>query len=1125
MAVNQQPLQRSITLPTTQVSTGSALSQLSNATSQISDLVTNRINDVLIDKAATQGAADVQEGKQPKNLAFPFTKATKAYNTAVTNTEASRLVNTAQNLINESLVTHKNTATFTRDTPAKFHAELEGIKSGILEQARDENREVIREHIDKLAANASINMLQHSINFDNEQTKFEFQKDITGLLEQRRNAAVEGDLERMVGIDKAIDQTLNDYSVMNNEIKKVSPYLRNDIESHKIVDTAITGYMNAHANGSESFYLKDLAENKQGLPYNVWQDAVKGVVALDQTQKRLSNDVNAIQWAQVQLGITNGSIQNAADIMNYNELSIPQQLTAMRQLDVAQAKELKQNSGLIDAQQNILKGRPTWNGTDVRNKMFKTQIQNFEAQTGQVATLVDMSQSVLGINDFPASGMHRTPIGANVPAFDSVVSQKLTSGDPLQTAQAAMVYNDMVNTKGMPQSLKVTGDALAVASLFDEIKQGGTSPEQAATLAINTVLNASEPEVAARIDRFHKNYENQDSNGVNQLQTKYKQMFGVDPQTFGADQSFKLFSDKFRSYYLSSNSEEAALAAVKHDMLPYGKSKYFDKGFVGQPVPEKEIPITNVAHSFDNQIVTNLQYFINKTNAVREAHPELNIPKVEWADPKQTLTGKETDQERVFKKFTIGDKPRLKIDGHETDVVLMPSASSRLDNGFNYLFGVYDRFNNLSPLRDVTNGADQVARFSPMELSLWSPSVANKKTDDALREVAARVVSQEKQTGDDELKEITDKNPPLLVMLGLSSPDKYREYIDKRQSNTNEGRLNQIVEALKGTPNSEATREAITEATNVGVSDDSDGMLVPGNIDLDNRPVVRDQKDKREYSTVSTATFGIDESGDENGKTVLLPTIVNGKRVSEKEAFNHFKETGEHMGIFSTRAAADKFDEQLHQDKGWIGERNKWPGAEESKNSEPEVEEEEQVGESMVNEVPEIKEPPPKLSDETISMRQVERETDRTDKRESRGKAVKDFKSNIELIFPNVGEKEISKVLSTIDFEKGNLKNQIMKAVNFLSSSNDKPTKPTNDEKLNNNRFNFKVEDIEKASHKNAPLLKKTIEDIRNLEGSVNAKVVSQVQKLYPHLNKQQSKAVVENFYYILNRKKLSEET
>ena len=817
MAVNQQPLSQSITLPTTNVSTGSGFTQLASATSSLSQALTERINDVAISQAATQGEADVQNEAQPERLALPFTKATKAYNQAVSDTEARRMVASAENLINESMVNNKNSASFNRDTPAKFHSEIEGIKSGILEHARDENREKIREALDKMTAHASLNMLQHSIEFDNRQTKFDMQKDISGLLEARRNAAVAGDADRLAGIDAALQASVSDYSTMNAEIARVAPYLIDDINKSKAIDGVLMGYSEALQNKSTAAYLSDLAENKNKLPFNVWQDSVKAVVALDQTEKRLKNDVNAEQVAQVNLGISNGSIQDSSDILNYTELTVPQQLTAMRALDTAQSKAMKQGSELITAQQNILTGRPEFNKSSTRDKMFQNQVQAMEQASGQQATLVDMSKSVLGQNEYPASGMPSTPIGTNVPAFDAVMQGKLTGGDVMATAQAAMVYNDMVNTQDQPNSVNLTGDALAVATLFGTLNQGGTTPEQAAELAINTVLHAKDPEIKERADRFTKTLAHVNPyTGSSPMQAKFKDAFGTAPAVFKSDQAFNVFKDTYRANYLSSNSEEAAMKATTYAMRAWGKSKYFDDGMVGNPVPEKELPITNIGNAFPNQIVANMQGIINQNKAIRVANPDLKIPTIEWANPKQTIKGNESEADKVFTKMTIGSKPRIKIDGHETDVVLMPSAESRLGNRLNYVYGVYDQFNNLHPLKNSTNGADGVYRFAPQELQTWAPTIAQSKSDETLRKAALAVRQQEKAQ---DLKELSQNKPSWQVILGLTRPDEYLQHIASNQND--ETRLNEIIASLKVKSNArsaEETNDTINDADNVGIS-------------------------------------------------------------------------------------------------------------------------------------------------------------------------------------------------------------------------------------------------------------------------------------------------------------------
>lgn len=97
---------------------------------------------------------------------------------------------------------------------------------------------------------------------------------------------------------------------------------------------------------------------------------------------------------------------------------------------------------------------------------------------------------------------------------------------------------------------------------------------------------------------------------------------------------------------------------------------------------------------------------------------------------------------------------------------------------------------------------------------------------------------------------------------------------------------------------------------------DSVRPVAEGNINLENRPKVWNKEGN--YETVKTITSEID------GKTVLLPTIINGKEVSKKEAVEHYRKTGEHLGIFKNEKDADKYDKQLHERMGWLGETNKW---------------------------------------------------------------------------------------------------------------------------------------------------------------------------------------------------------
>jgi hypothetical protein len=83
------------------------------------------------------------------------------------------------------------------------------------------------------------------------------------------------------------------------------------------------------------------------------------------------------------------------------------------------------------------------------------------------------------------------------------------------------------------------------------------------------------------------------------------------------------------------------------------------------------------------------------------------------------------------------------------------------------------------------------------------------------------------------------------------------------------------------------------------------GMVAPGNIDLTKRPVVHNSD-----GTISTVRS---ISIEDDGKTILIPTVVGDKVVSNKEAIEHYRKTGERLGVFDNEQNADAYAESLHE--------------------------------------------------------------------------------------------------------------------------------------------------------------------------------------------------------------------
>src|SRR5262245_51910768 len=83
-------------------------------------------------------------------------------------------------------------------------------------------------------------------------------------------------------------------------------------------------------------------------------------------------------------------------------------------------------------------------------------------------------------------------------------------------------------------------------------------------------------------------------------------------------------------------------------------------------------------------------------------------------------------------------------------------------------------------------------------------------------------------------------------------------------------------------------------------------LIAPGNIDLTNRPIVRNPDGS--YSTVASFSRENDQ-----GQEVLVPQVVGGRMRSQDWAWEHYLRTGQQLGVFRDPRSANLYANLLHQ--------------------------------------------------------------------------------------------------------------------------------------------------------------------------------------------------------------------
>lgn len=852
MAKEQTPMHRSILTPDISVQPTRAFEQMGESAAQLQTTLANKAQELAVDESTREGIRDVEEGRTPKDLAFPFTQATKAYNTAVERTEKGRLAHAANKQINEALINFSNPATFNHETPAQFKAHVNGIIEGTLENARDGYREELRQHLAEQADKASFRMLEHAITYDNKVQENNFNFDIKNLAEEARTAVISG--ESPEHFYEEMNKKVDDYAAMNAAIASQVPMIKKQLQEEREVNNLFSGYAKAHEEGKEAEFLNDLASNKQNLPFNVWSKGVSELYNLTAQEKRLKNDIQGEEYQRGINAILDGQIQTPEDFDRLPNLTTTQKLQLQAKWKQNTQRQIRHTNGLLEAQQQILRGTPAMISGKTTDELLENKRLEFEQVTGRRMTLTDMTESLTGQNDLPLSGIPSTPLGRDVPKINAQYKSQLSSKNPELFMEAAENFNRVVNINGDKSSINIGGRELTAATLFNQLNIGSTDPLVLAQEVHDTVYNVPETEFNLRSEQFHRQYEVNPRTGKPALATKFKDLFGVEPDAFNNAAAFDYYRAQFKLHYLASNSEEAAAEATAYDMRAAGESKYFKKGFVSPAsVPEKELNITQIGYAFPNQIAFNMQRVINQ-NGIDRNRGVANLPKLEWRNERERINFEDyTPEDRVFKNIAATqadkagratgptDKPIIKITDTfqgrprtwESEVYLVPIPESRLGERVQYALGYDDPIGVQHLIPDITAPGGH-ALFSPHGLDVWAPEVFDSRRQHDLNEMATKMLRAE---GEAELKSIKGftelRGLPFLESIDLKAkqmrdPERFKDAFRKMQGEDKQSIMDILHQRIQRpeTPaqqlatNLQQQEEAVT-ANNTGIAADT----------------------------------------------------------------------------------------------------------------------------------------------------------------------------------------------------------------------------------------------------------------------------------------------------------------
>ena len=743
MAKELAPIERQVITPLVNTGNNTAYAQMGESSGKLANILAGKLSEQAVYQSGLAGQKAVEEGRAPKNLSLPLTKATQAYNDAVVKAETRQLINNGRNQLLTAFAEMSNESTFNEQTPALFKARIEGITQGVLEVARPENRGAVNEGLMPLVGQMQFNMLNGAIKYDNKKVADNFKLDLDVAQKALEETLLTKDAAAEKIARENIDLIKQEYGTLSQQIKNQLPDVTRKIEDQAKIASVLGDYLVAQELGEGQKFISNFANSKpEGLTTEQKFTALQKMIA----NKNLVDSADNERRAQAKQILANdindptspthiNTLEELKDRDAYKVLTPLQQEQIYSSFISAQASENNKAAKIAEALNYIAQGRAGQVDKGLINDIFLTQRGAVEEQIGGQLTLEQQFEIVKGLE-------------TNVPKFDQDLSTKLTSMEPGQTAEAGQLYANAV-LAGNDNLINLSTEANVMGEKMATLLNGGSlAQKEVVDDTIRRVLKITDPEVAQKNDEATKIISKEGP-------ALFKMVFDRNPDPFMDNGAYNVFKDQFLNAYSRGANAQEAMRIAKRGMREWGASEFFEKGKIEQFAPEKELPLSNGTQNIRNQLLLYVDEIVKANNEGLE--PSSGKYKMKLLGP--PIPDKIDQYDFVYEPLD-GGKPdlayagvggmapgmeagpviipevtrpvRVEVNGVKSEVVLKSSRQTKA-SGPNPSYGVFikDQYGVYQQMSDPRN-ADGLAYVSLKDLDQIAPQLFEGEGDKRL---------------------------------------------------------------------------------------------------------------------------------------------------------------------------------------------------------------------------------------------------------------------------------------------------------------------------------------------------------------------------------------------------------